>query len=343
MKDKVGNRSNAGCEVEFQDAWGVLIGEEGRGIPTIIEMAGYTRLNCVIGSAALLRQGAVQALAYARRRMAFGKCLAEQPLMRAVLADLALESEAALLLAARLSEAFERDDEPAQRAWKRIITPAAKFWVCKRAVELSGEAMEVFGGNGYVDGPMARLYREAPLNSIWEGSGNVMCLDLIRALQREPEAWQALLADLTDLSGGEPALIAALAQLRQLAARPAELEPLGRRFAQLLALTAQACLLARHAPEAVAQGFIASRLDDGQWGGWPARWTGAGWISRPSCSAPCRIETGQARRQGWVGIVSCVPVPEPRGGSSWPATASGRRAALRRWAGDRECRCPPAR
>ncbi|KMN33142.1 acyl-CoA dehydrogenase [Chromobacterium sp. LK1] len=266
LKDKVGNRSNAGCEVEFQDAWGVLIGEEGRGIPTIIEMAGYTRLNCVIGSAALLRQGVVQALAYARRRMAFGRRLAEQPLMRAVLADLALESEAALLLAARLSEAFEREDEPAQLAWKRIITPAAKFWVCKRAVELSGEAMEVFGGNGYVDGPMARLYREAPLNSIWEGSGNVMCLDLIRALQREPEAWQALLADLTALSGGEPVLIAALAQLRQLAARPAELEPLGRRFAQLLALTAQACLLARHAPEAVAQGFIASRLDDGQWG-----------------------------------------------------------------------------
>ncbi|OQS44489.1 acyl-CoA dehydrogenase family protein [Chromobacterium haemolyticum] len=266
LKDKVGNRSNAGCEVEFQDAWGVLIGEEGRGIPTIIEMAGYTRLNCVIGSAALLRQGTVQALAYARRRMAFGKRLAEQPLMRAVLADLALESEAALQLAARLSEAFERDDAPAQRGWKRIVTPAAKFWVCKRAVELSGEAMEVFGGNGYVDGPMARLYREAPLNSIWEGSGNVMCLDVIRALQREPEAWQALLEDLAALSGGEPALAAALVQLRELAARPAELEPLGRRFAQLLALTAQACLLTCHAPAALSQGFIASRLSDGQWG-----------------------------------------------------------------------------
>lgn len=266
LKDKVGNRSNAGCEVEFQDAWGVMIGEEGRGIPTIIEMAGYTRLNCVIGSAALLRQGAVQSLAYARRRMAFGKRLAEQPLMRAVLADLALESEAALQLAARLSEAFERDDVPAQRGWKRIVTPAAKFWVCKRAVELSGEAMEVFGGNGYVDGPMARLYREAPLNSIWEGSGNVMCLDLIRALQREPEAWQALLEDLAVLSDGDPALAAALAQLRELAARPAELEPLGRRFAQLLALTAQGCLLTPYAPAALTQGFLASRLSDGQWG-----------------------------------------------------------------------------
>lgn len=266
LKDKVGNRSNAGCEVEFQDAWGVLIGEEGRGIPTIIEMAGYTRLNCVIGSAALLRQGVVQSLAYARRRMAFGKRLAEQPLMRAVLADLALESEAALQVAARLSEAFERDDAPTQRGWKRIVTPAAKFWVCKRAVEFSGEAMEVFGGNGYVDGPMARAYREAPLNSIWEGSGNVMCLDVIRALQREPQAWQALLEDLAVLSGGDPALAAALAQLRELAARPAELEPLGRRFAQLLALTAQGCLLTRYAPAALAQGFVASRLSDGQWG-----------------------------------------------------------------------------
>ncbi|MCS3806458.1 putative acyl-CoA dehydrogenase [Chromobacterium alkanivorans] len=266
LKDKVGNRSNAGCEVEFQDAWGVLIGEEGRGIPTIIEMAGYTRLNCVIGSAALLRQGTVQALAYARRRAAFGKRLAEQPIMRAVLADLALESEAALQLAARLSEAFERDDAPALRGWKRIVTPAAKFWVCKRAVALSGEAMEVFGGNGYVDGPMARLYREAPLNSIWEGAGNVMCLDVLRALQREPAAWEALLAELEDWAGDEAATRRALAQLRALAAEPEPLEWQGRRFAQLLVLTAQACLLLRHAPAALARGFVDTRLDDGQWG-----------------------------------------------------------------------------
>ena len=147
-------------------------------------MAGYTRLSCVIGSAALLRQGVVQALAYARRRMAFGRRLAEQPLMRAVLADLALEARRPCCWRRGCPKPL--NERTSRRSWlKRIITPAAKFWVCKRAVELSGEAMEVFGGNGYVDGPMARLYREAPLNSIWEGSGNVMCLDLIRALQRE--------------------------------------------------------------------------------------------------------------------------------------------------------------
>src|SRR5574337_893931 len=236
LKDKVGNRSNASAEVEFEDAWGVLMGEEGRGIPTIIEMAGYTRLNCVAGSAAILRQATVQAIAYARRRQAFGKVLAEQPLMRAVLADLALESEAALLLLMRLAEAVEREGEgnPAERAWKRAMTPAAKFWVCKRAVELTGEAMEVFGGNGYVeDGVMARLLREAPVNSLWEGSGNVMCLDLLRALQREPEAAQALLTELQAGAAGEPRLAAALRALQALLGTPpSELEALGRVLAQ---------------------------------------------------------------------------------------------------------------
>ncbi|MEN2427639.1 acyl-CoA dehydrogenase family protein [Chromobacterium vaccinii] len=264
LKDKVGNRSNSSSEVEFQDAWGVLIGDPGRGIPTIIEMAAYTRLNCVIGSAALIRQGLVQSIAYARRRAAFGKRLAEQPLMRAVLADLALESEAALRLAARLAEGFE-NDEP---AWKRIVAPAAKFWVCKRAVELAGETMEVFGGNGYVDaGPMARLFREAPVNSIWEGSGNVMCLDVMRALRREPEAWQRLLDELAGLAGDDRRLRAALADLQAMAALSApELEALGRRFAQQLALTVQGSLLRACAPAAVADGFIASRLADGHWG-----------------------------------------------------------------------------
>ncbi|AUH52660.1 DNA alkylation response protein [Chromobacterium sp. ATCC 53434] len=265
LKDKVGNRSNASGEVEFQDAWGVLIGEAGRGIPTIIEMAAHTRLNCVIGSAALIRQGLVQAVAYARQRVAFGKRLAEQPLMRAVLADLALESEAALWLAVRLAEGFE-NDEP---AWKRIVAPAAKFWVCKRAVELAGEAMEVFGGNGYVDaGPMARLFREAPVNSIWEGSGNVMCLDVLRALRREPDAWQSLLDELAGLAGDDENLRAALAELAALASLPpAQLEIQGRRLAQLLALTAQGCLLRARAPAPVADGFIASRLADARWGG----------------------------------------------------------------------------
>ncbi|MBS0508306.1 MAG: isovaleryl-CoA dehydrogenase [Proteobacteria bacterium] len=269
LKDKLGNRSNASAEVEFEDAWGLLMGEEGRGIPTIIEMAGYTRLNCVVGSAAIMRQALVQALAYARRRQAFGKTLAEQPLMRAVLADLALESEAALQLAMRLAQACEDENvTPAERAWRRIMTPAAKFWVCKRAVELTGEAMEVFGGNGYVeDGVMARLYREAPVNSIWEGSGNVMCLDVLRALQREPDAAQALLAEFHATAQGEPRLAAALQALQALqallAAPPDQAEALGRVLAQRLVVLAQACLLRRHAPAAMADAFIATRLGDG--------------------------------------------------------------------------------
>lgn len=267
LKDKLGNRSNASSEVEFEDAWGVLMGEEGRGIPTIIEMAGTTRLNCVVGSAAILRQATVQAMAYARRRHVFGRALADQPLMRTVLADLALESEAALLLLMRLAQAFEReaDGDAVERFWKRAMTPAAKFWVCKRAVELTGEAMEVFGGNGYVeDGVLARLYREAPVNSIWEGSGNVMCLDLLRALQREPDAAQALLAELQATAAGEPRLAAALHALQAwLALPPDQLEPLGRVLAQQLVLLAQACLLRQHAPACMADAFIATRLGAG--------------------------------------------------------------------------------
>ncbi len=264
LKDKVGNRSNSSSEVEFQDAWGVLMGEEGRGIPTIIEMATYTRLKCVAGSAAILRQATVQAVRYARQRQVFGKRLAEQPLMRAVLADLALESEAALALLMRLAQAFERDADPAERAWSRLMLPAAKFWVCKRGVELTGEAMEVLGGNGYVlDGTVGRLFLESPVNSIWEGSGNVMCLDLLRAFAREPHAAQALLAELAPIARGEPALAAALAQVAQLLALPPEqLEALGRVLAQQLVLLAQGCLLRQHAPAPVADAFIATRLGD---------------------------------------------------------------------------------
>lgn len=272
LKDKVGNRSNASGEVEFDGAWGVLMGEEGRGIPTIIEMATYTRLNCVAGSAAILRQATVQAIAYARQRHAFGRALAEQPLMRTVLADLALESEAALALLMRLAEAFERDDDgtagPADRAWKRVMTPAAKFWVCKRGVELAGEAMEVFGGNGYVqEGVMARLFLESPVNSIWEGSGNVMCLDVLRALSRDPEAAHALLEELAPAMQGEPRIAAALRELQALLAEPPEaLEALGRLLVQRLVLLAQACLLRRHAPAAVADAFVATRLAPGNAG-----------------------------------------------------------------------------
>jgi len=269
LKDKLGNRSNASSEVEFLDAYGILIGDEGRGVPTIIEMANYTRLDCVIGSAALMRAALVQAIHHARHRSAFGRHLAEQPLMRNVLADLALESEAATVLFMRLARAFEASSDtaaaPAERAWRRIVTPAAKYWVCKRALEFTGEAMEVWGGNGYVEtAPMARFYREAPVNSIWEGSGNVMCLDVLRAMEREPQAAQALFAAWRETAHAHPALAAALAKLAATLNGPAQQrEASARRIAQQIVLIAQATLLAQHAPADVADAFIATRLGDG--------------------------------------------------------------------------------
>jgi len=268
LKDKLGNRSNSSAEVEFLDARGVLIGEEGRGIPTIIEMAGYTRLACVVSSAAFIRQALVQALAYARKRQAFGRALAEQPLMRSVLVDLALESEAALALWMRLATAFERADDAAERIWKRVVTPAAKFWVCKRAVELTGEAMEVFGGNGYVEtGSMARLYREAPVNSIWEGSGNVMCLDVMRAIAREPDAAALLLDELAEAGSNDAPLAREVEGLRALLRTPPDaLEGMGRVLSQRLVLATQAALLRKTAPAVVADAFIATRFGEAGWG-----------------------------------------------------------------------------
>ncbi|QKM52809.1 isovaleryl-CoA dehydrogenase [Burkholderia glumae] len=264
LKDKLGNRSNASGEVEFLDAYGVMVGEEGRGVPTIIEMANLTRLDCVIGSAALMRAALVQAIHHARHRHAFGRRLADQPLMRNVLADLALESEAATLLFMRLADAVEHDDgrDAEARGWRRIVTPAAKFWVCKRALEFTGEAMEVWGGNGYVEtGPMARFYREAPVNSIWEGSGNVMCLDVLRAIEREPDAAAALAAAWRADLGERREVRRALDDLLATLAAPAETrEASARRIAQRIALLAQAALLARHAPAEVADAFIATRF-----------------------------------------------------------------------------------
>lgn len=262
LKDKLGNRSNASSEVEFLDAYGVMVGDEGRGIPTIIEMATYTRLDCVIGSAALMRQALVQSIHHARYRSAFGKPLIAQPLMRNVLADLALESLAATWLMMRLAAAFE-EDTPQARGWRRILLPAAKFWVCKRAIELTGECMEVWGGNGYVEtGPMARIYREAPVNSIWEGSGNVMCLDVLRAVEREPDAARALLDELSTQLGGHASLKAALANLEDLLRRDgAEREGLARVIAQQWVLLAQAALMLVHASADVAGAFLASRFE----------------------------------------------------------------------------------
>jgi len=266
LKDKLGNRSNASAEVEFFDAYGVMIGDEGRGVPTLIEMANTTRVDCVIGSAALMRAALVQAIHHARHRSAFGRPLIAQPLMQNVLADLALESEAATSLFMQLARAFDasRAATPEARAWRRIVTPAAKFWVCKRALAFTGEAMEVWGGNGYVEeGPMARFYREAPVNSIWEGSGNVMCIDVLRALEREADAAQALFVAWRRDALGHPRLTAALDRLSAtMNGAPGTREASARRIAQQIALLAQAVLLVRHGPAEVADAFVATRLGD---------------------------------------------------------------------------------
>jgi putative acyl-CoA dehydrogenase len=263
LKDKLGNRSNSSSEVEFEQAYGIMVGAEGRGIPTIIDMASHTRLDCVIGSAGLMRHALVQAIHHARHRSAFNRLLAEQPLMRHVLADLALESEAATLLMLRLASAFEAAEDPLQRAWRRLLTPAAKFWVCKRALEFCGECMEVWGGNGYVEtAPMARLYREAPVNSIWEGSGNVMCLDVLRALERDREGCLLLLQELQRIADIQPLLQPLLNILKQLISMPAEQREMqARRLVQQLVLTAQSALMLQHAPAAMAEAFVRSRSD----------------------------------------------------------------------------------
>jgi putative acyl-CoA dehydrogenase len=266
LKDKLGNRSNASSEVEFQGALAWLVGEEGRGIPTIIEMATYTRLDCALGSAGLMRQAVAQAIHHARHRIAFQRRLIDQPVMTGVLADLALESEAAMTLALRLARAFDHQDDAQETAFRRIMTPAAKYWICKRGLTLAGEAMEVLGGNGYVEESlMPRIYREMPVNSIWEGSGNVMCLDVVRALGRTPEAADALRAELAPARGADARLDRFLARFDAiLATRPDEAQ--ARRLVEMLVLAVQAALLVRFAPSAVADAFCASRLE-GERGG----------------------------------------------------------------------------
>ncbi|RMX05757.1 DNA alkylation response protein [Corticibacter populi] len=266
LKDKVGNRSNSSSEVEFHGAWGVLLGEEGRGIPTIIEMATYTRLDNVLSSAGFLRRAYALALHHARHRWAFGKALVEQPAMAELLGDIALESQAATLLAMDLAARFG-SQQPLDLAWRRLVTPAAKFWNCKRAVHVAAEAMEVHGGNGYVEtGAIGRLFREAPVNSIWEGSGNVMCLDVLRAVSRNPDDAHQVLDHLETIVADEAPVRAAVQQLRQSLQRPpAELEREARRITQRLALCVQAALMLQHASAAAAGAFIASRFD-ADWG-----------------------------------------------------------------------------
>jgi putative acyl-CoA dehydrogenase len=260
LKDKLGNRANASSEVEFENAAAWLVGEEGRGIPVIIEMATYTRLDCAAASAGLMRQALAQATHHAANRTAFQRHLIDQPVMTNVLADLALEVEAATGLALRLARAFDHQDDPHESAFRRLMTPAAKYWICKRAVTFAGEAMEVLGGNGYVEeSMMPRLYREMPVNSIWEGSGNVMCLDVLRALSRTPDAAESLRAELALARGGDARLDRAIVELEaKLLARPEEGQ--ARRLVEKVVLALQGALLVRHAPPAVADAFCASRL-----------------------------------------------------------------------------------
>ena len=264
LKDKVGNRSNSSSEVEFKNAKGIMIGEAGRGIPTIIEMANYTRLTCSVGSSAMLRQALTQCIAYTRQRKAFGKNLAEQPLMQAVLVDLALETEAAMHLSFHLAHCYENDDE-LSIAWKRIMTPAAKFWVCKRTVELTGEMMEVFGGNGYVDaGIMARIFKEAPVNTIWEGSGNVMCLDVLRAIQRDRESIEVLFKSLAEIAVQNSVLQNELQSLFKLFSSLSadEMQFMARSLVSRLVILTQAILLKQYAPEFIADAFIQTRYSE---------------------------------------------------------------------------------
>ena len=262
LKDKVGNRSNASGEVEFCDATGWLIGAPGRGIPTILEMGSHTRLDCVLGSAGIMRAALCHALHHARGRAAFGRMLADQPLMQNVLADLALESEAATAFALRLARCFDEKDDPAQAMLGRMLTPAGKYWICKRAPGFCFEAMEVMGGNGYVeDGPLARRYREAPVNSIWEGSGNVMCLDLLRAIGKAPdEARAALASELAPAAARHPALAVYVELLLADLDTACTGEYGARCLAERVVTAVQAALLVLHAPGHVADAFVASRI-----------------------------------------------------------------------------------
>ena len=271
LKDKLGNRSNASAEVEFDAALAWPVGPAGRGVPTIIEMVSATRLDCVLGSAAAMRQGCVAAVHHASWRQVFGQDLISQPLMAGVLADLIVESEASTTLALRLAGAAERASrgDAQEAALLRVALPAAKHWVCKRAAAHGAEALECLGGNGYIEeSGLPRLYREAPLNSIWEGAGNVTALDVLRALTRATESADALLAELDRAAGGDRRLDEARGRLRRLlpglaATAGPDAQYAARRLAGMIAVTLQGALLVRHAPAAVADAFCASRLGSG--------------------------------------------------------------------------------
>jgi putative acyl-CoA dehydrogenase len=264
LKDKLGNRSNASSEVEYRGTWAWRVGQEGRGVRTIIEMVHHTRLDCVSGSAGLMRRALAEAAHHAAHRSVFGRRLAEQPLMQSVLADLALEVEGATALALRLARAYdEAESDEGSRAFARIATAVAKYWVCKRAPAAIYEAMECLGGNGYVEeSPLPRLYREAPVNAIWEGSGNVICLDVLRAIAREPASLPALLAEVRLARGADRGLDAWTDALEQALRDPSEVEARARDLVERLALALEASLLLRAAPT-VGEAFCAARLGGG--------------------------------------------------------------------------------
>jgi len=282
LKDKLGNTSNASSEVEYDHAVAWRVGEPGRGVRTIINMVSATRLDCVLGSAAAIRQATVLAANYARQRRSFGATLIDHPAMIGVIADLALESEAATTLALRLAGAADRAarGDPAEAALLRVALPAAKFWVCKRTPLITAEALECLGGNGYVEdySSLPRLLRDAPLNSIWEGSGNVTALDVLRALARTPDSADALLAEI-DLAAGDPRVAAAAtrlrAELKEAAGGGQEAEAQARRLAAQITVVLQAALLIRHAPAAVADAYAHTRLEGGPSAAGPATPFGA--------------------------------------------------------------------
>ncbi|HEY8561199.1 MAG TPA: isovaleryl-CoA dehydrogenase [Pyrinomonadaceae bacterium] len=264
LKDKLGNRSNASSEVEFRGAYGVIIGEEGRGVANIMEMVRHTRLDCAVGSAATLRRAVAESVHHSAHRKAFGKLLIEQPLMKNLLADLALESEAATALSFRLARGFDESETNEQaRLFTRAAVAIGKFWNCKRAVFAVGEALEVLGGNGYVeDSVLPRLYRDVPVNSIWEGSGNVQCLDVLRAMRKEPGSLEAVFGELAAAAGGHEVFDKFLVNLKDEFAEPEDLEFRARAVVEKLALALQAKVLLEIAPAYVAEAFCRARLSE---------------------------------------------------------------------------------
>lgn len=268
LKDKLGNRSNASSEIELDGTTGWLIGEEGRGVATIVQMVTRTRLDCVIGSAAGMRQAVAEAAWHVRHRRAFGALLVDQPAMAAVVADLALESEAATITAMRLARSYDTDADDAEQAFRRLATAVSKYWVCKRGAGHAAEALECLGGNGYTEAfPLARRYREQPLLAIWEGSGNVIALDVLRVLVREPEAFEAFFDEVGTATGEsavfDSALEAARSLVRELSATDAAGAAfLARELTERLALVLQGSLMLRTSPGAVADAFVRTRLGD---------------------------------------------------------------------------------